>query len=66
MRHQARENVVGAAGWKADYQMYRMVRIGLRLCGSRKSSEAGANSCQAQKSAAGNVHMRWSFFDAFS
>jgi hypothetical protein len=52
LRHQARQNVVGATGRKADNEMDRACRIGLCACSSGYGGENGASSCEAEKPAA--------------
>ena len=52
----ARDDVGRRAGGKADDQMHRPRRIGIRPCDPRNSRERGSARCQVQKFSAGKCH----------
>src|SRR5262249_20888238 len=56
LAHQARVNVVRAAGSKSDDDAHRPRRIGLRPCDARNSRQRDSARCQMQKISAGKFH----------
>ena len=53
---QARDDVVRAAGGKADDDAHRPRRIGLRPCDARDGRQRGGARCQMQKFTTGKFH----------
>jgi hypothetical protein len=56
LTHEARENVLRAAGGNGDDQAHRPRRIGLRPCNSRDGRERGSARDQMQKISPGKFH----------
>src|SRR5262249_50416384 len=54
--HQARENVGGAPGGKADQDAYRPQWIILPPCGGREGRQRSRARCEPQQSTAGKLH----------
>src|SRR6266852_5309560 len=56
LTHQAREDVLRAAGGTADDKTHQPRRIGLRPCDPRRDRESGGACCQMQKLTAPKFH----------
>ena len=56
LRHQARDDVGGVAGRKADDHVHRPGRIGLRFGNAWEGRQNAGNRCQVQQSSAAEQH----------